>query len=167
MHRRAQELPAALYPRRTGGPRARAGGGLGRGPLPAAAGEEPGVLSGASGGKQAGHRTADAEAAEHAAAAGGGRGRYGPRREAAAGAGLARRGAGGRAGVLPPVAAGAGRAVRGPAAGRLGLAEPAAGEAGHTGVSHRGEPEPVPHPRAGDGVLLRQRLHGAAGAAGL
>ena len=24
-----------------------------------------------------------------------------------------------------------------------------------------------PHPRAGDGVLLRQRLHGAAGAAGL
>ena len=70
-----------------------------------------------------------------------------------------------RAGAL--VAAGAGRAVRGPAAGRLGLAEPAAGEAGHTGVSHRGEPEPVPHSRAGDGVLLRQRLHGAAGAAGL
>ena len=34
----------------------------------------------------------------------------------------------------PPVAAGAGRAVRGPAAGRLGLAEPAAGEAGRPGV---------------------------------
>ena len=60
-----------------------------------------------------------------------------------------------------------GELIGGYSAGRLRLPEPAAGEAGGAGIHHRGEPDPLPHPRAGDGLLLRQRLHGAAYPAGL